>query len=369
MDILKKYNKDAANENDSRVELFKSLDTDKIVYKNKYGILTTLNNETIEPIIPDTKIDGTSFILVKGEGTAAENAAELQAAYDLAKTMSPSITNRITVIAAPGYYNFGDINFTMDTQYIDLVSLDGNRSIVFNSPAPFSDGRIRIDANDVFVKGVDLGSKPFGVVSPVTNLLKIEKCRGGDYSFGINGGTLSGTFIDCVGGDYSFAGASFGTASGIFTNCVGGEQSFGGFGTASGTFIDCVGGEQSFGAQGIASGTFINCVGGSNAFGGFGVASGTFTNCVGGFVSFGYNGPASGTFTDCKGGYLAFGGGGTASGIFTNCVGDDLAFGGMGTLNGKLYYCRLTSGTFPTVSGGGITRYCLDGTNTANNQG
>ena len=48
MDILKKYNKDAANENDSRVELFKSLDTDKIVYKNKYGILITLNNENLE---------------------------------------------------------------------------------------------------------------------------------------------------------------------------------------------------------------------------------------------------------------------------------------------------------------------------------
>ena len=55
MDILKKYNKDAANENDSRVELFKSLDTDKIVYKNKYGILITLNNENLETINPFNK--------------------------------------------------------------------------------------------------------------------------------------------------------------------------------------------------------------------------------------------------------------------------------------------------------------------------
>ena len=370
MDILKKYNKDAANENDSRVELFKSLDTDKIVYKNKYGVLTTLNNE---PIIPQTTgLNGTSFVLVKGEGTAAENGVELQAAYDAAQLATPygnplSSTNRFTILVAPGNYYSTSIygQFVINTNYVDIVSLSGLLDVYLSGTS--------VGATNVYLKGLstrkatDIGgtTTAFNLAAYGVNQT-FDTCGGGANSFG-NYGTASGTFTNCVGGDESFGYQ--GIASGTFKNCEGGNNSFGSSGTASGTFTNCVGGDYSFGAQGTASGTFINCVGGSNAFGGFGVASGIFTNCVGGFVSFGYNGPASGTFTDCKGGYLAFGGGGTASGIFTNCVGDDLAFGGMGTLNGKLYYCRLTSGTFQTVSGGGITRYCLDGTNTANNQG
>jgi hypothetical protein len=34
-----------------------------------------------------------------------------------------------------------------------------------------------------------------------------------------------------------------------------------------------------------------------------------------------------------------------------------------------LINCQLTSGTFKTVSAGGRTRLCLDGTYTENNQG
>jgi hypothetical protein len=48
--------------------------------------------------------------------------------------------------------------------------------------------------------------------------------------------------------------------------------------------------------------------------------------------------------------------------VFSGSVSDD------GILSGKLYYCRLTVGTFETVSGGGRTVYCIDGTDTPNNQ-
>jgi hypothetical protein len=41
----------------------------------------------------------------------------------------------------------------------------------------------------------------------------------------------------------------------------------------------------------------------------------------------------------------------------------------MGTLSGKLFYCRLTLGTFATVSGSGRTYYCVDGNGDPNNQG
>jgi hypothetical protein len=301
-------------------------------------------------------LTGTNYIYVAANGTDTENATELQAAYTTAKGMSPSLTNRITIVAAPGYYNFESTAFVMDTQYIDLVSLDGNQSIVFNSSN--SAGTISITANDVFVKGVDVLTKSFNIATNL-NLLKVENCKGGDYSFGSDPSyiittTVSGTFINCIGGVGSFGLA--GTVSGIFTNCVAGNSSFGASGTVSGTFNNCTGGDDSFGRDGLCSGVFNNCTGGEKSFGTSGTSSGTFNNCTSGSYSFGgrSGGNFSGVATNCSGRGASFGGGGAE---------------GSGVLTGKLYYCRLTNGTFQTVSGAGITRYCLDGSNTANNQG
>jgi len=283
-------------------------------------------------------LEGTNYLLVTADGTDIENAAALQAAYITAQSMSPSATNRITVIAAPGNYNFQSTAFTMSTQYIDLVSLDGNRSIIFNSSN--ASGTISITANDAFVKGVDTLTKAFNIANNL-NLLKVEKCKGGDSSFGILV-TVSGTFTECINMSSGF----FGIASGTFIDCTG---SFGLFGTASGTFINCTGDFGSAAIYAEASGTFINCTGGDDSFGGS-------------------NGTASGTFFNCRAGVRSFSKG-NATGIFNNCIAGADSFGKLGTLSGKLYYCRLTSGTFATVSGAGITRYCIDGNNTANNQG
>lgn len=322
---------------------------------------------------------------------------------------------RSTVIAAPGNYNFTNGNFIMDSEYVDLVSLDGNRSILFNSKAYSID----ITANNVFVKGVDVLYRMFSIGNDLPKL-KVENCKGEGGSFGIWWqGKASSTFIDCVGGDYSFGGRS--TASGTFINCKGGDYSFGG--TASGTFIDCVGGDSCFGSEaytfptifiwvhGIASGTFTNCVAGWMSFGcggsrtqldpegNFesvrhgGTSSGIFTNCVAGRTSFGLYGNASGTFINCSSEENSFGFEGTASGVFDNCIslvfsfgysgtasgtfntcrGGSQSFGGgfaplVGILRGRLYYCRLTSGTFRTVSLGGRTVLCINGNNTQNNQ-
>jgi hypothetical protein len=265
-------------------------------------------------------LEGTQYVYVAANGTDVQNAAELQATYVTAQGMSPSITNRITIIAAPGNYNFSTANFVMSTQYIDLVSLDGNKSIVFNGSTT-----IEITANDVFVRGVDVGTLNFTIANSL-NLLRVE-------------------------------------------NCTGGKDSFGGAGTASGTFTNCTGGPASFGGAGTASGTFNNCTGGNNSFGGDGgTASGVFTNCTGGDGSFGIT--SLGTFTNCTAGINSFGGNGTSSGIFTSCVGGEYSFGAnlMGTLSGKLFYCRITLGTFATVSGSGRTYYCVDGNGNPNNQ-
>ena len=367
---------------------------------------------------------GTQYIFVAADGTPVENALELQAAYDQAKTMSPAADNRIVVITAPGEYALNG-PFTMDTQYIDLVSLTGNRDVIFDRADivgdPFdadpyygsvsSIGEcLMVSADNVFVKGIKgkLRQSPNwdnflkegeDYILPIqigNNLsgLVMENCEGGPFSFGGDisfrnnpievsgtftncvggygsfgvgsGSTANGTFTDCVGGDGSFGGG--GTASGTFTNCQGGFGSFGGDGTASGTFTNCVGGDASFGGKGgTASGTFTNCVGGDSSFGSD-AASGIFTDCVGGDASFGGGGTASGTFRDCVGGNKSFGYSGTASGTFTNCQGGNGSFGGNGgspgTLNGFLYFCRKTSGSFQTLTGAGLIRASVDGSNT-----
>jgi len=394
----------------------------------------SVNNSVAEYFTADEisggGLEGTSYVYVAADGTDVENAVQLQNAYDTAQTTSPSAANRVKVICGPGNYNFST-DFVMDVQYIDLVSLDGNRSVIFNGL-----GTISITANDVFVKGVDVLLKIFTVANDL-NLFKVENCAGGDFSFGgavtaagtftnCIGGTASfggsfpggatGVFTDCVGGDASFASGSNRRASGTFTNCVGGSQSFGGAGgialgtftnctagpqsfgengAASGTFTDCVGLDNCFGSEGVASGLFRNCVALNGSFGGSGTASGTFTdcqglngsfggdefgfgianasgtftNCVAAVYSFGGAGTASGTFTNCISASESFGGDGTASGTFTSCTGGLFSFGGLGTLSGQLYYCRLTGGAFELVSGAGVTRLCIDGSNLENNQG
>jgi hypothetical protein len=281
------------------------------------------NDTTVKTTVQDIAnlagLSGTNFIYVAADGTDTENATALSAAYTTAKTMSPGSSNRITIVAAPGYYNFGTSVFTMDTQYIDLVSLDGNRSVIFNAPLDltFSEyGSINITANNVFVKGINVLTKKFTTANNL-NLLVVENCAGsGDVSFG--GTDASGTYINCVGGNSSFGGAS--SSTGTFINCTGGNFSFGGgtlFSTSSGIYENCVGNNYSFG------GGFSGCT-----------ASGTYNNCKGGDFSFGYNG--------------------TVSGVFSNCVGGPASWTGANVL-GKLYFSRMTAGgqTAPIASNSG----------------
>ena len=318
---------------------------------DNFEYLETLSNNI-------TGLNGTRYIFVKADGTDIENAAELQDAYDEAKTMSPSANNRIVVILGPGYYGFIN-DFEVDEDYIDIVSLDGNRSVIFTGTETIS-----ITANDVFIKGIDVGTKNFTITSNL-NLLRVENCKGGDQSFGGGfgrnpGEIVSGTFTNCIGGDSSF-GAN-GDITGNFINCEGGNNSFSsGSGIVSGVFKNCIGGDASFG--GSISATYINCEGGDGSFIG---DDGLYENCRGGTQSFGGLGP-TGTYINCVGGDNSFSGDPTApnqaDGIYKYCEGGDQSFGQgfSGTLNGTLYYCRLTSGTFNTTTGTGKIRACVDG--------
>jgi hypothetical protein len=300
-------------------------------------VLSKLTMGTLEK-----QIKGDAFIFVQGNSTGYTNALELQRAYNAAKNMNPngaakSATNRVTIVVAPGVYTFGGSRFTLNTQFIDIVSMTGNRDVNI-------DGVI-VTADNVYIRGVKCGH---GVAStdylPVnqfkvsTNLnnLKCENCEGGKESFASKA-VCSGTYIDCAGGEGSFGGSSAaGVASGTFIRCITTSRGFGGFlGTCSGVLYDCINNEgMGFGACGTCSGTLYRCIEKGNiSFGGY------------------YPGATTGTF----------------SGKAYNCKAASDAFGSA-SLTGKLYYCTLTSGVFRNVSAGGRTYYCIDGSGTPNNQ-
>lgn len=305
-------------------------------------------------------LKGSLYVYVAGKGTDVENAAELQAAYNKAKTMSPSVNNTITVLIAPGEYNFGTNVFLIDTQYINVVSLDGNRSVIFNydngsfpTTISRSYGSVKITANNIYVKGLNTQTKALLVESGLNNLT-MDNCVFGQYSIGgfnqnfgfATPANISGKFNNCEGSDYCFAAGLNSNASGTFNNCISNYTSFGGFGGyASGTFNNCKGGFCT--DNGTGSGTFNYCRFNGSDFGGG--SPGTFNYCIGQNSSWAYN--VSGTYNYCTSGSGSWG-------SFTT-----------GAVTGKLNYCKMTVGTFKPVGVGGITRYCLDGNNATNNQG
>lgn len=285
-------------------------------------------SESIEAI-STTPLSGSNYSFIEASGTPSENGLFLSASYALAKTYPVSSTNRFSILAGPGRYEF-DSTFTLDTQYIDIVSLTGERDILITGS-----NTVSITANDVYVKGIDVGTKNFTIADDLP-LLKLNNCKGGDLSFG---GTA-----DPSPGDPPLPQI---LVNGIFINCEGGNLSFAGNGIASGRFENCIGGESSFGYD-IIGGTFINCKGGDFSFGGAeGDIDGYFENCTGGEGSF----TVTGTILD-----------GT---ILKECTGDLYSFASNGFIEGNLYNCQLTSGSFNTlnIQGNGAIVLSIDGDN------
>jgi hypothetical protein len=286
-------------------------------------------------------LTGTNYVYVAADGTPTQNFTALVNAYATAKTKSPSANNVITVVAAPGLYNFGDTNsiLVLDTPYINLVSLDGQRSIRLDSTNNASSiTAISVTANNVTVVGVDTvvsQTNKFDIDTNLNNLLVIN-CRGWQSW---NAAIVSGTFIDCTStGGRSWGSSSTSDASGTFIRC----NSLSGFAfageyytgsTASGVFKDCEATTQSFGGPlATANGTFYRCVMGSSCCGS--ASSGTTRG---------------------------------ATGVFINCIADGNTW--QSKINGgRFYWCRKTSGTFAIVAEGGRTYYCVDGDGNTNNQ-
>ena len=242
-------------------------------------------------------LSGSNYIFVEANGTPIQNANYLTASYNLAKSTNPTGSDRFSVLLGPGYYEFTN-DFIIDTEYIDVVSLTGDRDVYITGSST-----IVIGADNVYVRGIDVELKNFTITSSFPNTI-IKNCKGGDYSFGgdstvLNAFIMAGTFIDCEGGDYSFAGNGF--AYGTFINCIGGDNSFGN--NCDGIFTNCVGGDNSFATQGsIEGGIFKNCTGGDNSFASaLNIDLGsTLKECVGGINSFASSGTIFGLLQGCQ---------------------------------------------------------------------
>jgi hypothetical protein len=317
---------------------------------------------------PPIPFEGTNYIYVYGNGTDTENGDELKAAYTLAQSKSPTVTNRYTVIVGAGkYFNSDGIGqFVFTTDYIDVISLTGEPDVFLSGISV---------GGDCFIKGMNISqATSLGGVQVGFNLAsspstqKIENCIGGNNSFGW-GGNVNGTFINCIGGNSSFASASS-TSSPIGITNLGG-------GNIGGVFTDCVAGNNSFGnytffSVSYLTGTFTNCRAGNDSFGndsfnnGGTTISGLFTNCIGLDRIFGANQftTLSGTFKNCKGGESAFVGGVTTTSagnisntaILEGCEGGVYSFSGQGGYaQGKLTNCKASDYSFGAVAGGIFT--------------
>lgn len=277
-----------------------------------YNGSTPIYREFPATELSSSDLNGTQYVMVYGTGTPEENAAELQAAYNEAKKMpkhlgtfapgdsieiykgqtfvnsaipithvmvansnysgaialapigtfsrrdsqselNAALARRVTVIIAPGEYNFGQYSaFNLTAANINVVSLTGKRDVKINN--------ISVQANYCTVSGIDCSSGSFSISDSLSSIL-IDNCSGGDSSFGgatSDGISVPGTFTNCEGGSFSF-GAS-GVASGKFIDCIGGAHSFGTL-TATSILRDCrlLTGTYS----NYSAGKVINCIDGN----------------------------------------------------------------------------------------------------------
>ena len=200
-----------------------------IIYQNTTGINSDplINIDWITTDPKSQMLNGTQYTFVSGNGSPIQNSIQLQNAYNLAKTISGlSSTNRFKIIIGTGKYQFSG-QFSIDTEFIDIVSLTGSPDVEFVNG-------IIVSANDVLIKGLKT-SVVFEIAADLNQLI-CENCIGGDSSFG-GGKKTPGTFKYCIGGEYSFGAGD--SASGIFKNCIGGNASFGGGGTLDGKLYNC----------------------------------------------------------------------------------------------------------------------------------
>ena len=380
------------------------------------------------------QLRGQSYIVVYGDKFIPElNGVELYSKYNFAKTTTPygqplSSTNRFTVFVAPGVYVLDPNDITLDTPYIDIISLSGESDVVISSAV--SNIPITVDTSDIRLRGFDLVSQAIHITSSYSNNY-FENIIGGNFNFShpSSNGDIAGNFKNCVGGLYSFGDADNGqtSVSSTFENCIADNYSFGYTLTGS-NLKNCTGGFSSFGLNELLNSTLTDCTAAGDSFGtNSKISASILTNCSAGSYSFGRTNGASQlldstfidctsldssfsnyienctfrnckaegysfaktsdlatvseiyntTFTDCKAGEFSFGVRNSADVTFTNCTAGLESFGA-DQANGIYKNCTAGTDSFgagtqgwPTLIAGGQFYNCVAsansfGTNFAN---
>lgn len=316
---------------------------------------------TVEDLLALGGLKGESYIVVKGDGaTAAENGAELKAAYDIAVAATPfgnakSPSNEYTILIAPGTYDMSPYNgaygWEIDADYVNVISLSGIADVVLTT--------FLVKSSFCTIKGIDTSPNSNQIlIDPSSQNVVFDTCSAGDFSFGA-GITMSGhMFKNCTAASNSF-GASMVIIPPMFYTAPPQSTPLT-VNIDSCTFENCVAGSNSFGAAranvGITNSTFSKCritTLGSPASsfgyaGEFGPSGGTvyiggtstFTDCTASSYSFGCNPSFAGAsvlidsnvvFTNCTAGSNSFGvcqtgNAGEARGFFKNCTADLYSF-------------------------------------------
>jgi len=252
-------------------------------------------------------MEADAYVVVRTTSDAAQNGANLVAAYETAKSLTPNgealaADNRAVVMVAPGNYDLGAGSFTLDADFVDLVGLSSARDnqYIFGSEHVLVQTAhdVRIENLVLHYTGTDTATHAYNPIatwnsgantgsSPETVIRNCE-IRGDEIPMR-PGIWYAGTYEDVHSGNQAFGG-DYGIVSGTFINCTAGDDSFGGAGSiVSGTFTNCKAGDFSFGGiYGESTGVFTNCLAGVGSFSGVvGYATGgRFYYCVGGIGSF-----------------------------------------------------------------------------------
>ena len=173
------------------------------------------------------------MIAKRGDDDDVESAANLRAAYAVAKLLTPggnalSATNRATCFVLPGRYDFGTGNGTnhglvLDTQFVDLVGLSSNPSdtVLASQISTPSRGTLEQTADNVKIANLTLEISATGdpgtyavapaAYWPTTNLPNAE-CRNVVFrstnesaGYGMRAVIIySGKYTDCIAGIFGF---------------------------------------------------------------------------------------------------------------------------------------------------------------------
>lgn len=371
-------------------------------------------NQTNDAYLNLVSYDGFAFVIVRTgidpatgneANTAAQNGANLLAAYAAAKLLTPggnalSATNRAAVLVPPGVYALGSSQLLADTEFVDIVGMGASPKDVVITSNDSSQSTLLQSANDMVIRGITLkhladasatgrAAYEIDTVSAFSLVMEDVILSGNGTTSGatVNAAYITqdyyGTFknVQCENSPYpSWDGILWGTW--IDCSCTGDAWccTIGGI-TTTAVFerCSCVNGFGIFGA--VFEGTYTDCEVTGRGFGSGDdcAAIGIYTRCKANSLSFGsgLNAIAGGTFIDCEANDSSFGwgdgatcnasimlgcwgknncfGSSTSGAVFQNCRGDGTVF------NSPLGSACTLAGTYincyggPTSFGGGGT--------------